>query len=1301
MGTPIVLPAAVLQYARQIYYNVKRPDRLQKLKQLENRAVPVEDLEDEVYKMFQLHKESNDILLKTVRDFLQASKKARPPATLDDFVKQLNKIIHADTNDDLDGIDVSVLDEGMSDEEKDEFDEFDDLDDDAILQATEQPSTKRCLEEDSEEQPTVKRARQMSNGNMMRSMTPTDMMPTPAASPPVDTAALLMAQEQQQAAQYAGCNVLVTPLRSTMGFLEGIPWILQFEIGRFVQHHRIAWGTIGVDAMRSFIHEGMTNAPNMMTAMAEWYAAQFDIAELSSHIQNKRLAASLAIEKCSDHVWSACSAQFASPTYHDPATPATPATPTSTSSTLSNSSLGTHTAPITTPTNATRTVHYSARLHFINNSRPPSIKLQPPVAQASNRFFRKFGADRFLELRLEQRRPRNALKEHANFLCKPLILMGRSYSFLFLKDDRLVYFATKGPNLTTIRINEVINWHIPIVENWNMTVNKFASRMTLGYSNSISTVTFEPDNVKVIRDLYATTGGGGGDEACMTDGCGLISPAAMRRIMEIHNLSNKVQALPCAVQGRIGGAKGLWIIPHAFEQGDDADMWIKIRDSQYKFKTGLPGVDLKHDPLHFTFDLCKVAFCVYPSHLNTQFIQAMAAGGVPIKVFVELLKDVIFQMTNTLTDKKNTHLLRDWVYKQGGLLHLRRLGAIASTANSSWQRQLQPEYLDDFTLDDDDGNDNESDDTVVDTPQRQARDFGTTSVRMYHTHSGYPSHLYEAIVRMLDAGFEPSNSHLANKIRMVFKRAMTNIATKYRIEVPQSCTVMCVPDPTGILEENQVYLRLSNRHVDERTGLYGGIILGDILVARNPCGVKSDVQKVQAVDCPDLRVYVDVIVFSVKGPRSIASKLSGGDYDGDLIFCCWDERLVEPFDSSPVVEPLKEVDLAFEKDDRKIRDCLRDIMDPDDRERKLQQLLLATTALDGTLGQFENWRTVLSEIASLDDPRVIYLAQMCSKLVDAPKQGLTVRGSVRSRDYERFHKNPVPQWFAEKLRHVDGESTRGAELLVRKPSTAMEHLHDTLNKELDALTKQAHPVMADNNAIEFRDTDIADIWDQWRAYANKLDDKDLEADLQAIKCAIDASFSSYQKDVSDVMLLLTAKSQRGKAKNTNNTHGPSPTMTMRVAPTSNTSSDPSSSDNASSPPSPARATNNAHDNMTITCRDDYEHAKYQSLFQVEEFHTQHYFHLLMDPKDLKSSLLRSDILLTGGRNIQDIKASYAYIKSIQHRKYCKYAYVMAHDNLMRIKAEAVAKQSKITGVPPAIIPAFYDGMSFDRRWLRQ
>ncbi|CAB5380194.1 unnamed protein product [Rhizophagus irregularis] len=60
---------------------------------------------------------------------------------------------------------------------------------------------------------------------------------------------------------------------------------------------------------------------------------------------------------------------------------------------------------------------------------------------------------------------------------------------------------------------------------------------------------------------------------------------------------------------------------------------------------------------------------------------------------------------------------------------------------------------------------------------------------------------------------------------------------------------------------------------DERIGLPFGIIEDDVILARNPCGLLSDIVKEDDI--------------------SLATYLSGGNYDVDKIFCCWDPRIVK------------------------------------------------------------------------------------------------------------------------------------------------------------------------------------------------------------------------------------------------------------------------------------------------------------------------------------------------------------------------------------------------------------------------
>ena len=64
-------------------------------------------------------------------------------------------------------------------------------------------------------------------------------------------------------------------------------------------------------------------------------------------------------------------------------------------------------------------------------------------------------------------------------------------------------------------------------------------------------------------------------EAIYTDGCGLINGAALSAIARQMGYEER----PTAVQGRIGGAKGLWVL-HPRQQSHTGVPKIWIRPSQ-------------------------------------------------------------------------------------------------------------------------------------------------------------------------------------------------------------------------------------------------------------------------------------------------------------------------------------------------------------------------------------------------------------------------------------------------------------------------------------------------------------------------------------------------------------------------------------------------------------------------------------------------------------------------------------------------------------------------------------------------
>jgi RNA-dependent RNA polymerase len=76
------------------------------------------------------------------------------------------------------------------------------------------------------------------------------------------------------------------------------------------------------------------------------------------------------------------------------------------------------------------------------------------------------------------------------------------------------------------------------------------------------------------------------------------------------------------------------------------------------------------------------------------------------------------------------------------------------------------------------------------------------------------------------------------------------------------------------------------------------IIEGDVLVTKNPCSHPGDIQKVRAVNRPELKHLFNVVVYSSLGERPQQHKLSMGDLDGDTYFVTWDREIVGGFNEN-------------------------------------------------------------------------------------------------------------------------------------------------------------------------------------------------------------------------------------------------------------------------------------------------------------------------------------------------------------------------------------------------------------------
>ena len=82
------------------------------------------------------------------------------------------------------------------------------------------------------------------------------------------------------------------------------------------------------------------------------------------------------------------------------------------------------------------------------------------------------------------------------------------------------------------------------------------------------------------------------------------------------------------------------------------------------------------------------------------------------------------------------------------------------------------------------------------------------------------------------------------------------------------------------------------------------VILGPMVLARNPSLHPGDIRIVCGVDVPQLRHLKDCVVLPQTGDRDVASMCSGGDLDGDDFTVIWDQTLLprewnyEPMDYS-------------------------------------------------------------------------------------------------------------------------------------------------------------------------------------------------------------------------------------------------------------------------------------------------------------------------------------------------------------------------------------------------------------------
>lgn len=123
--------------------------------------------------------------------------------------------------------------------------------------------------------------------------------------------------------------------------------------------------------------------------------------------------------------------------------------------------------------------------------------------------------------------------------------------------------------------------------------------------------------------------------------------------------------VPSAFQGRIGGAKGLWIIDVDEERvchrsSDDREFWIEITDSQLKFEGH--KIDLTSpEPDRVTFEVHSWSKTLVPASLNFQLLPILEDRGVQREALARLLReDMTIQIAQQRASMEDPVLFRKW-----------------------------------------------------------------------------------------------------------------------------------------------------------------------------------------------------------------------------------------------------------------------------------------------------------------------------------------------------------------------------------------------------------------------------------------------------------------------------------------------------------------------------------------------------------------------------------------------------------------------------------------------------------------
>ncbi|KXS11071.1 hypothetical protein M427DRAFT_457059 [Gonapodya prolifera JEL478] len=270
---------------------------------------------------------------------------------------------------------------------------------------------------------------------------------------------------------------------------------------------------------------------------------------------------------------------------------------------------------------------------------------------------------------------------------------------------------------------------------------------------------------------------------------------------------------------------------------------------------------------------------------------------------------------------------------------------------------------------------------------------------------------FSRLAHNLCAGFDAKEPYIRSKLVDHIQWKLSPMWTSAHIPIQEAGMYTIVPAPKGTLKEGEILVQVP--------GFTNALAGREVVILRNPAVLPTDGQKLRVADIrdyPQLAGYDDVCMMSVEGDVREASRIAGGDYDGDRAVVIWLKEIVDSFKCQrDVPKTPDDVEESFSQSKEVVKDLVKDHTGEQyGRPLLARGVLEWSTATNAKVG----WYTMLWAAAvdkwGMDSPSALRFAHIAARLLDARKNGEFLNSEVEKMHKDFFlkhHKGQPPVWW--------------------------------------------------------------------------------------------------------------------------------------------------------------------------------------------------------------------------------------------------------------------------------------------------